>query len=436
MVNRTMKDSKVKWIGDIPDNWEVKPLKYIANIQTGNTPSMKNKHYYSDNGIDWVKTNNLLGTKGVKESEVKLSIEGSKVARIAKAHSTLVSCIGDVGKMGYITSDSAYNQQINAVTFNEDDVFWKYGMYYISVQKEQHQYYQNGNVLKILNTENQKRVVVPVPKIEEQKKIAAFLDEKVAHIDNIIENTKKSIENLKFYKQSLITETVTKGLDSNVEMKDSGIEWVGKIPKHWMLRKIKHLTSKIGSGKTPRGGGNIYSNEGILFLRSQNIYETGLYLENATYISPEIDDSMKSTRVYSNDVLLNITGGSIGRACVYPQYIETHANVNQHVCILRPIQEYTHPSYLFYYLISHVGRNYIRYYQTGGNREGLNFEQIGNFAIPSFSIHEQTKIVNYLDEKTSQVDQIVNQQKQLVKEFESYKRSIIYEYVTGKKEVK
>lgn len=236
-----MKDSGVEWIGNIPDNWKVKPLKYVADIQTGNTPSMKNKNYYSDNGIEWIKTNNLLGTNGVSESEVKLSIEGSKTARIAKAHSTLVSCIGDVGKMGYITSDSAYNQQINAVSFYEGDVYWKYGMYYLSVQKEQHQYYQNGNVLKILNTDNHKRIVMPIPKLNEQQKIAAFLDEKVAHIDNIIEETKKSIENLKAYKQSLITETVTKGLNPDVEMKDSGIDWIGEIPKHWNPVKLKYL---------------------------------------------------------------------------------------------------------------------------------------------------------------------------------------------------
>lgn len=427
MTNRAMSDSNVKWIGDIPNNWSVEP---IGKLFTERNTKVSDLDFpplsVTKKGIvpqleNAAKSKNHNDRKQVNSGDFVINSRSDR-----KMSSGLSSLDGSVSLINIVLTSKS--------------VFPGYTKYLLKNYGFAEEFYRwgTGIVADLWSTryERMKRILVPYPSYEEQQKIATFLDEKVAHIDNIIEDTKKSIENLKAYKQSLITETVTKGLDPNVEMKDSGIDWVGKIPKHWMLRKIKHLTSKIGSGKTPRGGGNIYSNEGILFLRSQNIYETGLYLENATYISPEIDDSMKSTRVYSNDVLLNITGGSIGRACVYPQYIETHANVNQHVCILRPIQEYTHPSYLFYYLISHVGRNYIRYYQTGGNREGLNFEQIGNFAIPSFSIHEQTKIVNYLDEKTSQVDQIVNQQKQLVKEFESYKRSIIYEYVTGKKEVK
>lgn len=428
MVNRVMKDSGIEWIGKIPNDWNVISSKYLYSIQKGKIPKTvdqkADEQYVPYISMEYQRRDILPKeyahiNDGVyaNKSDIAVLWDGANAGEIFKS------------KMGVISSTVALlkgNSNINK----------EYLFFVLKAFEKNLRALTVGMGIPHVNSEIIKNIKMPFPTQKEQQKIASFLDEKVSHINNIIEDTKKSIENLKVYKQSLITETVTKGLNPNVEMKDSGIDWVGKIPKHWMLRKIKHLTSKIGSGKTPRGGGNIYSNEGILFLRSQNIYETGLYLENATYISPKIDDSMKSTRVYSNDVLLNITGGSIGRACVYPQYIETHANVNQHVCILRPIQEYTHPSYLFYYLISHVGRNYIRYYQTGGNREGLNFEQIGNFAIPSFSIHEQTKIVNYLDEKTSQVDQIVNQQEQLVKEFESYKRSIIYEYVTGKKEVK
>lgn len=435
VMNRAMKDSRVEWIGKVPEEWDVQRLKNILIERKENNKPQKTDNILSlmkDRGVIPYSEKGDIGNKSKTDlTQYKLAYPGDIVLN------SMNVIIGSVGLSKYFGAVSPVYYMLRP-RLSKDFVEYYNFIFQTEVFQKSLIGYGNGIMEHRMRIpmNNLNNVSLPVPPSYEQKKIATFLDEKVSHIDNIIEDTKKSIENLKAYKQSLITETVTKGLDPNVEMKDSGIDWVGKIPKHWMLRKIKHLTSKIGSGKTPRGGGNIYSNEGILFLRSQNIYETGLYLENATYISPEIDDSMKSTRVYSNDVLLNITGGSIGRACVYPQYIETHANVNQHVCILRPIQGYTHPSYLFYYLISHVGRNYIRYYQTGGNREGLNFEQIGNFAIPSFSIHEQTKIVNYLDEKTSQVDQIVNQQEQLVKEFESYKKSIIYEYVTGKKEVK
>lgn len=100
------------------------------------------------------------------------------------------------------------------------------------------------------------------------------------------------------------------------EMKDSGIPWIGEIPAGWSIVKIKAGVYKVGSGKTPSGGATSYADEGVLFLRSQNVYDTGLELSNPTYITPEVDEEMKGTRVFPNDVLLNITGGSIGRCCI------------------------------------------------------------------------------------------------------------------------
>lgn len=429
MVNRTMKDSKVNWIGDIPDNWEVKPLKYIANIQTGNTPSMKNKHYYSDNGIDWVKTNNLLGTNGVKESEVKLSIEGSKVARIAKAHSTLVSCIGDVGKMGYITSDSAYNQQINAVTFNEDDVFWKYGMYYISVQKEQHQYYQNGNVLKILNTENQKRVVVPVPKIEEQQKIATFLDEKVSHIDTIIEDTKKSIENLKAYKQSLITETVTKGLDPNVEMKDSGIDWIGEIPAHWNIMKLSYLSRKIGDGihSTPNydDSGNYY------FINGNNFYNKSIiYRKNTQRVNDSEFDKFKID--FDRNTIFISLNGTIGNLAYYNEEKIILGKSAGYIKIKKDIDR----GFIYYYLLSAASKTAFDLSFAGTTINNLSLYTLRNLKVTIPSKEEQVEVSMFLDKKTQHIDLLINQKEKIINELESYKKSLIYEYVTGKKEVK
>lgn len=424
MANRAMKDSGVEWIGNIPVNWEVKPLKYVADIQTGNTPSMKNKNYYSDNGIEWIKTNNLLGTNGVSESEVKLSIEGSKIARIAKAHSTLVSCIGDVGKMGYITYDSAYNQQINAVSFHESDVYWKYGMYYLSVQKEQHQYYQNGNVLKILNTDNQKRIVMPILKLKEQQKIAAFLDEKVAHIDNIIEDTKKSIENLKAYKQSLITETVTKGLNPDVEMKDSGIDWIGDIPKYWKIYKIGQIFKEhkeknegliednllsLSYGKVKRR--DIKSKEGLLpqSFEGYNIIKPGDIVLRMT----DLQNDQKSLRV----------GLCKEKGIITSAYISIRAHNN------------IYPHYAYYYL--HSFDIYKGFYGMGaGVRQGVNFNELKKLDILFPTYDEQKQIAIVLDEKSRTIESTIEQKEQLITELEAYKKSLIYEYVTGKKEVK
>ena len=118
------------------------------------------------------------------------------------------------------------------------------------------------------------------------------------------------------------------------KMKDSGIEWIGEIPSDWDVFKIKYGVVKVGSGKTPRGGADIYTDSGVLFLRSQNIYDVGVVTESPIFITEKIDEEMKNTRVLPNDVLLNITGGSIGRCCIFPEKLGK-ANVNQHVSIIR-----------------------------------------------------------------------------------------------------
>src|ERR1035441_5359980 len=116
--------------------------------------------------------------------------------------------------------------------------------------------------------------------------------------------------------------------------KDSGVEWLGQVPEHWEVKQFGYICSKIGSGKTPSGGAETYIDEGIVFLRSQNIYDEGLFLDDVVYISEETDENLRASRVLAGDILLNITGGSLGRTCLVPKGL-AQANVNQHVCIIR-----------------------------------------------------------------------------------------------------
>lgn len=213
------------------------------------------------------------------------------------------------------------------------------------------------------------------------------------------------------------------------KMKDSGVEWIGEIPENWQIGRIKFATQKIGSGKTPKGGSDVYSEAGILFIRSQNVYNEELKLDESCYISNEIDTEMKATRVFYKDVLLNITGGSIGRCCLY-LIKDKHANVNQHVCIIRSDSEILLPAYICYFWQSPAGEHSINIYQSGANREGMNFEQIGNSYIPYATLEEQEKIVAYLDNKCYRVDEVISREKHLVEKLKDYKQSMITEAVT------
>ena len=200
------------------------------------------------------------------------------------------------------------------------------------------------------------------------------------------------------------------------------------------MTKTKFCSSKIGSGKTPRGGAEIYTDSGVMILRSQNIYNTGLMLDNVSYISEEIDEEMANSRVFEDDILLNITGGSIGRCCIYPANFP-HANVNQHVCIIRVIKDIMIPKLMLYIWMLDVGQKSIDICQTGANREGMNFEQIGNTIIPLMAYTEQQAIVNYLDEKCAAIDGIIAEKESLIADMEAYKKSLIFETVTGKRKV-
>lgn len=271
-----------------------------------------------------------------------------------------------------------------------------------------------------------------LPSLSEQRAIVAYLDEKAAAIDRKVALLEKKLAAFKRLKTSIINRAVTRGLDPKVKLKDSGEDWIGKVPVGWEVTHLKRLTKKIGSGKTPSGGAEIYSAEGVMFLRSQNVYDEGLLLDDVAFISHDIDSKMASTRVFYGDVLLNITGGSIGRCCVYTRH--EHANVNQHVCIIRADANHVHNAYIKYFWNT-LGQVYLRMSQLGGNRESLNFEQIGNALFPCPRLAEQIAIADYLDAECAKIDKAAAVAEKQIDAYRRLKRSLVNEVVTGKRKV-
>lgn len=196
-----------------------------------------------------------------------------------------------------------------------------------------------------------------------------------------------------------------------------------------MMLRIKDYTKKVGSGVTPRGGAETYLDEGIPLFRSQNVTNDGFLMDDIAFISEEVDEAMKGTRVKPGDVLLNITGASIGR-CYYTSDDFEHGNVNQHVCIIRPKKNKVKAAYLHYCIISDIGQQQIDLTQTGANREGLAVEDIKGFTFVIPSLSEQQRIVDYLNEYLSKIN---SQIKVLDKQRNVYarlKKSIIHQAVT------
>ena len=209
--------------------------------------------------------------------------------------------------------------------------------------------------------------------------------------------------------------------------KDSGVQWIGEIPGHWGCVRLKYITSKIGSGSTPTGGADVYQDHGVIFLRSQNIYNYGLELVDVAYISEDIHQEMKGTHVHSGDILYNITGGSIGRCCLAPESLG-EANVNQHVSIVRPRN--VENKFLLYSLQSEYCQTQMRFLQTGGNREGLSATafKLFNVALPPLS--EQRSIVSFLDTKCGKIDEWVTKKQKEVEHLQELKQRVIADAVT------
>ena len=280
-----------------------------------------------------------------------------------------------------------------------------------------------------LSKDRMKNIPFVFPNIDSQKKIVEFIKDKAGKIDQAIAIKEQQIALLNERKQIVIQKAVTQGLEPNVPMKNSGVEWIGQIPEHWELKKIKHVTSKIGSGVTPSGGGATYLDEGIPLLRSQNIHFDRIDLNDVARISEKVHHSMSNSKVRKNDVLLNITGGSIGR-CYFVETSE-EMNVNQHVCILRPKKNIT-SIFLNAVLASEVGQGQIWYFQQGGGREGLNFQALKNFDIALPPIEEQILISKKVEEIYQQFGNMNAHIQMQIEKLKEYKTTLINDAVTGK----
>lgn len=423
---REMKDSGVEWIGTIPTNWK---LNKIGTLYDERSTKVNDSEYpplsVTKQGI-------------VPQLETAAKTDNGDNRKLIKKNDFVINSRSDRRGSCGISEYEGSCSLINTVLRPRKNMCNTYYGYVFRSERFADEFYRwgNGIVNDLWSTKwsNMKRIYIPSPTLDEQKRIADYLDEKCSKIDAIIKKQQAVIEKLKAYKLSVITEAVTKGLNPDVKMKDSGVEWIGKIPYDWHISKIKNGTSKVGSGKTPKGGAEIYSENGVLFLRSQNIYDEGLKLNDPTYITPEIDEEMSNTRVFPGDVLLNITGGSIGRCCIFPEEID-HANVNQHVSILRVTNTLFTNEYLHYFWISILGKRAIEQYQTGGNREGMSADAIKNTPIPLPSIAEQNEIVKKLDSICQWVENTIIQKTVIIEKIEVYKKSLIFEVITGKKEV-
>jgi type I restriction enzyme S subunit len=429
------KPTGIEWIGKIPENWEFLKVKNLFWFKKGIGISKSdiieegkfNCLLYGELFTRFKDLNVIPNDFSKTNQENNIISEGNELVIPGSTTTTSVD-LCNCKTLNF--SGVQLGGDIIILKPLKSDLKNEYYSYFISnVSKPDFEMSGRGVTIHHIYPKQIREINVPYPPLQEQEQIVKFLDEKTSIIDKLISTKERKIELLKEKRISLINVVITKGLNPNVKLKDSDVEWIGDIPEHWVVSKLGFYSTKIGSGSTPRGGSEIYEDSGVPFIRSQNVHFNGLRLYNVSFINIETHNSMNGSKVVKNDVLLNITGGSIGRCCVVEDEIEM--NVNQHVSIIRTTNSLLN-YYLNYTLSSDIGQSQVIFNLTGGNREGLTIEGIRNFRITIPPILEQKEIIEYLNEITKEIDDLVSMEQKKIELLKEYRQSLISEVITGK----
>jgi len=435
------KDSGVEWVGDIPLGWDIKKIKHNCYVKARvgwkglNSSEFLTEGYaflitgtdFKKDEIDWKNCYHIHQERYDEDPYIQL-----------KNQDLLITKDGTIGKLAVVTGlekPACLNSGIFVVrslnkNFSTKYLFW---LLKSNIFTQFNSYTSYGSTIQHLYQNVFVEFSYPQPTFDEQNAIANYLDRKTAEIDALIAQKERLIGLYEEEKTVIINQAVTKGIDPMAKLKSSGIGWLGNIPEEWEMKKLKYLVSKVGSGVTPKGGASVYQLSGIPLLRSQNIHFDGLKLDEVAYISEETHESMANSKVQLGDVLLNITGASIGR-CYFVDEKLIEANVNQHVCIIRP-KEQLSTKFLYYLLRSNLGQQQIYIEQTGSGREGLNSEALNKFLVPNISLALQIAIEHYIEIETARIDTKIAKTNRIIELQKEYRTALISEVVTGKVKV-
>ena len=373
-----------------PDGWRLVRLGELVGMNQGGTPRKEDPEYW-DGSIPFLTGADLTDFRVGRQHARSFLTDAGLVSghtTVCEAGTLLLATRTRVGLAGIATELMGASQDITCLYPNEqiDSEFLCRTLLRLAPALQR---LSRGTTIQGITREDVCSVPVLIPPLSEQRAIADVLDS----IDETIERTEAVIVATETLRDSLLHDLLTRGVPGwHTEWKD--VPGIGTIPASWEVVRLGDGVVHVGSGVTPRGGKSAYTASGITFLRSQNVHFDGLRLEDVVYIPPEIDHAMTRSRVRPDDVLLNITGASIGRCTVVPSDFGP-ANVNQHVCIVRTSEE-LNPHFVWKWLITPRSQTEIDDIQTGQSRQGLNYQQVRQLTIARPPSAEQDAIVGIL----------------------------------------
>ena len=412
---RKMKDSGIEWIGEIPEEWEVTKLKYLSTFPIEKNARTDSPYIGLENIESW--TGKYVSSDSQYDKSQALAFfENNILFGKLRPYLAKVFCASNDGCCSSEFCILNFSSSVNI------RYFWNLLISPTFIDHVTKSTY--GTKMPRANTDFIKNICVPVPPRIEQDRIALYLDATSAKIDSLISETRSNIEEYKKLKQAVITQAVTKGVRGEREMKDSGVEWIGEIPKEWDILNLVAHTSML----TPMRDRPENLDGPIPWIRIEDF--DGKYISSSKAslgVSKETVRSM-NLKIYPVGTILCTSSCIMGKCAIVSRELVS----NQRFIGIIPDQN-TCENFLYYLMLSNSER--MNYLATGALQANLSRSSFEHLKVQFPSYQEQKEISDYLDTKCAEIDKLIAKKKQLVKELESYKKSLIYEVVTGKREV-
>lgn len=427
---REMKDSGIAWIGEIPDEWNlVQTKRFFTNTKkiVGTEVDKYDRLALTLNGVIKRSKDDSEGLQPEKFEGYQILRKNELVFKLIDLENIKTSRVGLSPYTGLVSP--AYIVLSNNFEDNRFFYYWFMFMYY----NEVFNHLGGEGVRSALNAKDVLSLPVPDIQFDEQRRIADYLDRKCSQIDAIIARQQEVIEKLKAYKLSVITEAVTKGMNPDVSMKNSGVEWIGEMPEHWKMVRLKFLLSHIIDcpHETP-----IYSADGdylVIRTADQDLGKLRAAEDMYRLDEGEYQNRIRRMPLEKDDIVYGREGERWGLACLVPE--SNKYCLGQRMLQFRCKRELFLPRFAMWALNSKFVYLQGAVDTIGSTSPHVNISTVRNFLIPVPNINEQQEIIEYVDKKMLQLDKEVEHREMLIRKLNEYKKSFIYEVVTGKKEV-
>lgn len=414
--------------------WSKKKITWLFDvIGSGTTPSASNESYYNSPDKAWLNTGDL--TDGYIEKTSKyvsqIALEKYSALTVFPKESLVMAMYGaTIGKLGITKYETTTNQAC-CVLAKPKDVLTKFVFYWLMAHRIEIINLSQGGGQPNISQGIIKNIRIAVPSIELQNKIVSLVDKKFEEINRVIKQKEKVMDLLKQQSQSIITEAVTKGLNPNVKMKDSGVEWIGEIPDHWNIVAFKRISKRVEVG-IAEAATHAYRDNGIPIIRATNLKNGKFNEDELLFLSEEFAKKNKSKYIFAND-LLTVRTGNAGLTGVVPKSL----NMSQcFTMLISTLNVNVNPYFYSYFLNATPGKTYFNLTAWGTAQKNISVPILKEMLVPVFSHFEQTEIVRYLQENISKIDNLVEIVGNQIEKLKEYRQSLIYEMVTGKIDVR